>query len=295
MSSLNRVIRNPKLSGVSDTAKAALRQVGVATSRFRSPPDFLIIGAKRGGTTSLWECLAEHPGVLPLFPTPNAKGTYFLADEFGRGVPWWLSHFPTDLTRARAQRRLGYRPVAGDGSPYYLYHPLAPKRAAELAPSVVAIALLRNPIERTYSHWKERSRHTEELSFEDALAAEPGRTEGEAERVAADPTYVSFAHRHQSYLDQSRYAPMLRRWIDALGRDRLVVATAESFYADPNAFSNVVFEALGLPPHRVLNTEPRNAAPSSGMNPETRGMIAAELADDMAEVESLLGRPTGWS
>lgn len=295
MSSLAQLAHHPKLAVASDAAKAALRQVGVVTATFRPPPDFLIIGAKRGGTTSLWECLAEHPGVLPLFPTPNAKGTYFLADEFGRGEAWWRSHFPMSLTRARAARRLGYAPVVGDGSPYYLYHPLAPQRAAQLAPSVVAIALLRNPIERTYSHWKERSRHTEDLSFEDALAAESSRTAGEADRVAADPTYVSFAHRHQTYLDQSRYAPMLQRWVDALGRERLVVATAESFYADPNSFSNRVFSSLGLPPHRVVNTEPRNAAPSNGMNPETRAMIAEALADDMAQVEALLGHPTGWS
>ena len=70
----------------------------------------------------------------------------------------------------------------------------------ELAPDAVVVALLRDPVERAFSHWKERCQHTETLSFADAVAAEADRCRGEEERILADPSYVSFAHRHQSYV-----------------------------------------------------------------------------------------------
>src|SRR3546814_5325274 len=68
----------------------------MATARWRPPPDYLIIGAKRGGTTSLHAYLGEHPGVMSLFPRPQKiKGTYFFDEGYSRGTKWYLSHFPT--------------------------------------------------------------------------------------------------------------------------------------------------------------------------------------------------------
>ena len=79
-----------------ETAKHALHAWGLATASARAHPDFLLIGAKRGGTTSLWEYLSEHPDVLPLFPRPeHRKGMYYFDEQFGRGDRWYRSHFPT--------------------------------------------------------------------------------------------------------------------------------------------------------------------------------------------------------
>ena len=276
-------------------AKAVMRRYGIATASHRPPPELLIVGAKRGGTTSLWQYLAEHPGVLAQFPTPNSKGTYFLSEEWHRGEAWWRSHFASRRVRARARARLGYAPVTGESSPYDLYHPLAPARAAEVAPDALIVAVLRNPVDRAFSHYKERRRHTETLSFADAIEAEPARTEGETERILADPAYLSFAHRHQSYVDQGRYAPMLQRWFDAFGRDRVLVVTAEEFYADPQSFVDRVTDRLGLPRHPVSDTSPRNDAPSDPMDADVRAKLRVDLAADIAAVEELLGVSTGWS
>jgi hypothetical protein len=132
---------------------------------------------------------------------------------------------------------LGYAPVAAESTPYYLYHPLAPARAADLAPDAIVVALLRDPVERAFSHWKERCQHTETLSFADAVAAEADRCRGEEERILADPSYVSFPHRHQSYVAQSCYVPMIERWQAHYSADQFIVWISEEFYARPQEHS----------------------------------------------------------
>ena len=277
------------------TAKRGLRTFGVATAGQRRGPELLVVGAKRGGTTSLWTYLAGHPGVLPTFPgAQKIKGTYFFDEEWARGERWYRSHFPTETARRRAARRLGYDPIAFEASPYYLFHPHAAVRAKQVVPDALVVALLRDPVERAFSHWKERRNHTEELPFAAALAAEPSRTAGEEARMVADPSVVSMAHRHQTYVAQGRYAPMLERWLDAFGPDRVLVMAAEDFYADPQALLDQVTGRLGLPRRNLGTPEPFNAEPSADMDPAVRRRLTEQLADDIEAVERLLGRPMPW-
>ena len=268
----------------------------MATGDLRPGPDFLIVGTKRGGTTSLWRYLNEHDGVLTLFPRPEKiKGLYYFDENFWRGDRWYRSHFPTGATRSRAARKLGHPVVAGEASPYYLYHPLAPLRARRMAPDALIIVSLRDPVERAFSHFKERRTNgTEPLSFAEAIAAEPDRLAGEERRILADDGYVSFAHRHMSYLDQGRYAPMLKRWFAAFGRDRVHVEISEEMYADPQVTVDRVTERLGLPTRRLDHPEPYNAEPDRGFDPTLRARLTEELAPDIAALETLLGRPVPW-
>jgi hypothetical protein len=233
--------------------------------------------------------------VLPTFPrAENIKGTYFFDEEWSRGERWYRSHFPTDRVRAKAAEQLGYAPIAFEASPYYLFHPHAPARARQVAPDAITVALLRDPVERAFSHYKERRNHTEPLSFAEALAAEDERTGGEEERMLTDPSVVSLAHRHQTYLAQSRYAPMLERWFAAFPRDQVLVTAAEDFYADPQGFCDQITDRVGLPRHDLGDPEPFNSEPSADMDPEVRAQLRADLDEDITAVEELLGRAMPW-
>ena len=294
-SALTKLRRSRAGTAITDAGKAVLRQYGVATASHRRPPELIVVGAKRGGTTSLWKYLADHPGVLPTFPkAENIKGTYFFDEEWARGERWYRSHFPTDRERARAARSLGYDPIAFEASPYYLFHPHAPTRARQVAPDALIVALLRDPVERAFSHYKERRNHTEDLSFAEALAAETERTGGEEARMLADPAIISPAHRHQTYVAQSRYAPMLERWFAAYPREQVLVTAAEDFYADPQAFCDEITDRVGLPRRDLGSPEPFNSEPSADMDPEVRAQLRASLDEDIAAVEALLGRPMPW-
>ena len=211
-----------------ELAKRGLRAYGTATASWRARPDFLLVGAKRGGTTSLWRYLTEHPDVLRLFPRrERIKGLYYFDERYALGDRWYGSHFPTRAQRSLRSR--GGRPAqVGEASPYYLYHPLAPTRAAAALPDARILVVLRDPVERAYSHWKERrSNDGDPLGFAEAIDAEEGRLAGEEARILMDPGAVSTAHRHWSYLDQGRYAPMLERWFAAFGRERVLVEVSE--------------------------------------------------------------------
>jgi hypothetical protein len=277
-------------------AKAALRRGGMATSDLRPPPDFLIIGTKRGGTTSLHDYVLRHPAVLPTFPKPQkVKGAYFFDEGWDRGRRWYLSHFPSRMTRALVARRLGYTPVSGEATPYYLFHPLAPMRARAVAPDARIIVLLRDPVERAFSHYKERRKHTEQLSFADAVAAEPARLDGEEARIIADPSYLSFHHRHSSYVAQSRYTESLRRWLSCYPSEQVLVLRSEDLYQDPTGVYARVLAHLGLPDHPLDDPEQLNAEPSKAMDPEIRRLLEDALRDDVVALEEFLGRDMGWT
>lgn len=293
---VERVRRSRPGTAATTAAKRGLRLVGLATADLRPGPDLLVVGAKRGGTTSLWRYLSEHPGVLATFPqAQQIKGTYFFDEEWHRGERWYRSHFPTTARRRLAERRLGHPVVAFEASPYYLFHPLAPERARQVVPDALVVAVLRDPVERAFSHWKERRNHTEVLGFAEALAAEEGRTRGEEARLVADPTATSMAHRHQTYVAQGCYAPMLERWFAAFGRDRVLVAPSEELYADPQGFCDQVTDRLGLPRHRLASVDPWNAEPSADMDPAIRAELTIRLTPHVLATEALLGRSLPWA
>ncbi len=273
-----------------------IRLYGSATAFLRVEPDYLIIGAKRGGTTSLARYLLLHPDVRPLFPARETrKGTYFFDINYGRGEAWYRSHFPTRFAHGLRRRRAA-RPIAiGEATPYYLHHPHAPVRARGMAPDAKVIALLRDPVERAYSHWVERTRNgVETLSFAAAIEAEASRLDGEEERMLADPSYQSFAHQHHSYVDQGRYARGLRRWMRAYPASQILVLRSEDFYADPASIYAQTVGFLGLAPFTPQEFRAWNMKPKEALDPEVVATVRSMLADDIVELEQLLGRPMHW-
>jgi hypothetical protein len=263
-------------------AKAVLRGYGVATSPLRRSPDFLIIGAKRGGTTSMFNYIAGHPRVAPLFPgRQHIKGVHYFDTGFERGPAWYRSHFPM-TGRGRS--------VVGEGSPYYLGHPHAARRAVAAVPNAKLIVLLRHPVDRAYSHYLERVRNrAEDLSFEEALDREPERLAGEIERMRADASYVSWEHEHHGYVAQSRYDELLPAWLDRFDRDRFLILRSEDLYRDPAGVCEAAFRFLGLPPHTPESFPAFNLHPKEPMAEATRRRLLATLEPTAVRVEELLG------
>src|SRR5205807_1568131 len=112
--------------------------------------------------------------------------------------------------------------------------PLAPSRAASTVPDAKLIALLRDPVARAFSHWQHNaSRGLETMGFEDALDAEAARLLGEEERLAAESSYRSDAHRLWSYASRGQYAEQLERWLGQYPKDRLLVLRSEDLYEQP--------------------------------------------------------------
>jgi hypothetical protein len=261
------------------------------TAALRVLPDFAIVSVERGGTTSLYRYVCQHPAAREAF----RKEVHYFDMNFARGPGWYRAHFPTRAEAALARAR-GRRLVTGEASPYYLYHPHAPARIARALPDVRLIALLRNPVERAHSHYHLNVRQgVEPLSFEEAIEQEPERLRGEWERLAADEHAWSERHYRYGYLDRGLYADRLRDWRKHFPADRLLVVCSEEMYADPAAMLDRVLAFVGLPPWRPADFKAFNQKPYPGLAPDTRARLAAHFAPHNQRLYELLGRDLGWS
>ncbi|MBG0827419.1 sulfotransferase [Planomonospora sp. ID67723] len=281
---------------VKDAVNAATRAYAVRTADRRHLPDFLIVGSKRGGTTSLWNYLVQHPLVMPMYPeSREIKSPWYFYVNYARGDAWYRSHFATERRLDRLEEKYGVRPLTGEACPYYMYYPPVAERVLERMPDVKIIFSLRNPVRRAYSHYWERvDAGTETLSFEEALAAEPERLRGEAERMAADPYYYSRAHDFHSYRDRGVYLPQVERWLKLFPRENILIIAAEDLYRNEKETFAEVVRFLGLPEWELPVADRHNYLPAPPMNPETAAELTEFYRPHNEELFRLLGRTFPW-
>lgn len=293
LKALKRRVPTPAKAVVRRSARAW----GTATASSRPLPDFLLIGTKRGGTTSLWNYLVGHPDVLPMFPrAQQIKSPHYFDIHYLRGEAWYRSHFPSERQRQRAAERTGARPVTGEASPYYVFHPAVPHRVRHAMPDVRLLVSLRNPVDRAYSNYNERRGSGVEplATFEEALAAEETRLRGEAERVLADPGYYSPSHDSHSYLARGRYLEQLERWWALFPREQLHVVFQDRLDRDPGAVFGGVCDFLGIRRQDDRVFPRHNLLPSSSMSPETRRRLVDYYRPHNAALAQALGATLDW-
>jgi hypothetical protein len=270
--------------------RRAYARMSEATARLRMEPGFILIGAQRCGTTSLFRALTAHPLVVP---PPFHKGVNYFDLNYYRGAHWYRAHFPVaEIARRRAGRQ--GPPVAFEASGYYLYHPWAMERLGRDMPGIKLVAMLRDPVERAFSaHKHELARGYEQEDFERALALEDARLAGEIERMRADPAYASFAHRHHSYRRRGQYAEQLERVFEFFPRAQVHVIDSADYFSQPALEYQRLLEFLGLPP-----VKPRfaaaNARPGPPMDARCRRMLEEHFAPHDERLATLLGRRPGW-
>ena len=270
--------------------KAPLRRLRadyrVLTAPLRGMPSVLLIGAQRSGSTSLFNYLAQHPDVR----VPLGKEIHYFDLHYARGLTWYQGRFPY-------RRRLGAARLTLDASPYYLLHPLAPQRAAELLPEVKLIALLRHPVERAVSHYQHEVRGgRESLSLPDALEAEAERTAGEEERVAREPGYYSYAHHRYTYQRRGIYLDQLQRWVRQYDRSQLLIMQSERLFRDPVGATADVHRFLGLRPHRLEHYQPfLHGGYDRSLPPDLRQRLTAYFAPHNRALFDWLGEEYDWA
>ena len=248
----------------------------------RMRPSFLIIGAQRGGTTSLYRALVAHPRILPAL----RKEVHYFDFQYRKGAAWYLAHFPP---RSRWTRDEGV--LTGEASPYYLVHPLAPERAYTFDPAMRIIAILRDPVSRAFSHYRQNlARGQEPLGFEEALAAEPERLAVDAHRLTAPPHFYSRGYHLYAYADRGRYAHHLSRWLLTFAAEQVLVIQAEALFTAPTATLAAVFAFLGLPPHEQARYPRFNQLPPATLPVDVRRRVAMRFAEDRQALVALLRR-----
>ena len=266
--------------------------LGEATAGGRLLPSFIMIGVQRGGTTSLFRTLREHPQAMR---ARFRKGVNYFDLNYYRGMRWYQGQFPVaEIARRRTARDGG--PVAFEASGYYLYHPFALERLAHDLPATKLVVMLRDPVERAFSaHKHEYARGFEHESFERALELEDERLAGEIERMRANIRYESLSHRHHSYRHRGHYAEQLERAFSFFPREQVYVVDSEAYFDQPAREYRQLLAFLGLHPHQPARFRQVNSRPSGPMPAKTRQMLEEYYAPHNERLAKLLGRPLHWT
>jgi hypothetical protein len=269
--------------------------------RERTLPDFLLIGAAKCGTTSLYDWICEHP--LIGRPTTNGrprKELLFFDYEYRRGVEWYRTHFPTERERADFARAHGRPPLIGEATASYLTSYWVPERVAAVVPNVRLIVTLRDPINRAFSAFQmsRREGFEECEQFETALALEHDRLTPELARTQRNPHYnpaPPVPLGYWSYLQRSRYAEHVERWLAHFPREQLLFVKFEELAAEPQRVLDEVYQFLGLAPHRLAAFRKLNVGRyQDEIRPETRAQLHEYFRPHNERLRQLTGIDLGW-
>jgi sulfotransferase family protein len=259
-----------------------------ATAPVRTLPDFLIIGAQKCGTSFLYRFLVEHPHVKSAF----VKEVHYFDLNFGKGNNWYRSNFPLQMRNTRTY-------ITGEASPYYLFHPHAARRASMVVPDAKLLILLRNPVDRAYSHYQHQVKRVtgearETLTFEEAIEAEERTLPAEVDRMLQDEHYESSSHRTRSYLSRGIYMDQLMEWSRFFPRRQMLVLKSEDLFDDTTNSLEHVLDFLAVPHWAPKTYSIPNKREYTGLDPLVRQRLDGYYKPHNQRLYEYLGVDLGW-
>ena len=224
------------------------------SSPIRALPNFLIIGAQKCGTTSLYQTLSQHQSVKPAY----VKEVRYFNNFYDKSINWYRAHYPSYLSIYRNKKLYGRDCMTGEGEPSYLPNPIVPQRVFDLIPDAKLIVMLRNPVDRAYSHYNHRlQRGREKLSFEGVVKLDKEKLKnGWGNLETRD--YKSLGTLHYSYLPRGIYVDQLKVWMSVFPKEQFLVIKAEDYFADTRTIFNKVLAFLNLPESDLITFHKSN-------------------------------------
>lgn len=209
------------------------------TASLRATPDFYIAGTQKGGTTSLFKYLSQHPQFLP----PSKKEIHYFEKPSNRkkGAIWYKSHFPLKYKLKSANA------ITGEATPFmYAYH--VPRLVHELTPDAKIIFLLRNPIQRAFSHYQHNvNKHQfESLTFSEAIRLEENRIANDLKHIQHNEWYNDGDNRAFSYVNRGNYQNQIKRWEKHFKPEQILIIKSEDFFSNSQHVLSQVTDFLQI-------------------------------------------------
>ncbi len=289
----------PVLQGQKDSPTLLLEKLyrGL-TSPTRLLPDFLIIGAQKGGTTSLYNYLQAHPCIAPA----ERKEVHFFdrRSNLNKGLTWYRGHFPAWVEKYYVQHFRQQAFLTGEATPEYLFLPHIPSKVVKVLPHVKLIILLRNPVNRAYSQYQHAVVQGHETrSFEEAINAQEACLTEEQANLLQDEDYERYTYMQHCYLLRSIYIDQLQRWMHLFPREQFLILKSEALYADPAAILKQVLDFLDVPTSEIQlrksNYKPYYANHYSEMDTGLRKRLITFFEPYNARLYDFLGVDFGWN
>lgn len=226
--------------------------------------NYLIAGVQKSGTTTLNHCLSQHTDIC----TYTDKEVHFFDQE------------ELDYAAYHAKFDPKENQIIGEATPIYLYWQNCLERIKAYNPNIKLVILLRNPVDRAYSHWQmTRNRGLEPLSFRDAIYLEQERLENLGENGQ---------HRYFSYLDRGNYATQIKNLFRLFDKEQIQFIKADDMFDDIEVVLFKLFNFLQVP-YQAVDTAAKHLGDYEGsLDPVIRNQLIRYFEDEILETESLL-------
>lgn len=257
------------------------------TSWIRVLPNFLILGGLRCGTTSLFYYLIEHHSIHPALD----KEVHYFNRMFTGYEKDYRFHFPTKFLAFFYKIILRRKFLTFDATPTYSYHPYTPYRVYQMIPEIKLIFLLRNPVDRAYSHYNfSRDKGIERLSFHDALKQETERLKGEEKSFFQNMDYRS----NFSYFNRGLYIYQIMRWFKYFPMKQFLIITSETFYKYPKKTLQKIFNFLSLDNHNYRHFKVYNKGNYKKLDKKIRDQLIEKYKPYNEKLSRYLGIRFDW-
>lgn len=264
----------------------SISNVGISrllTSNLRVLPDFLVIGAMKAGSTTFHQYIINHPDVIP----PIIKEVHYFDYYYG-STTWYRANFP----KKDEMTKNGISFLTGESTPQYLFNPLAPKRVYDLMPNVKLIVVLRNPIDRAYSHYHHNvKKGNESMTFEDAIFQREEKLNHEHEQFISNNDYDVVFYERYNYLNLGKYAEQLSEWFKFFPKEQFFICKTEDLSSQTLMD---VYDFLGLSSFDPGQIASLNAAKYDSIENSTREQLIKYFAPHNSNLSSLLNIDINW-
>ena len=173
--------------------------------------DFIGIGAQKSGTSWAYACLYEHPEIC----APIKEIHFFSRPRFQKGQQWYESHF----------QKCAEGKKKGEFSTSYLYSEDAPRRIFDLYPKIKLIAIVRNPVARSVSQYRNSIKSGE---------------------ITQSVSFDAYMQSEKSVLEQGLYFTQLKRYTELFSDEQMLVLVYEDIQKDPLGFMRKIYTFLGV-------------------------------------------------
>lgn len=255
------------------------------TCRFRRLPDFMIIGAQKSGTTAMFSFLAQHPQLA----VNKLTSVHYFDLNYSKSLCFYKRNFPL--------KWFSKNKLVGEYTPFYVFHPLAVERIGKDFPHMKLIILMRNPVDRAYSHYNMKCERGEETeTFEKALELEESRTAGEVEKIKQDHKYISWSYRAFTYKERGIYADQVERVYRYFPKDQVLILQSEQYFKNHLESIKQIYDFLGISYFEPQNLNVRNKREyPKPMSEETRNALNSYFFDHNERLFKLIGKRFSWN
>jgi tetratricopeptide (TPR) repeat protein len=241
-------------------------------------PNFIIAGASKGGTSSLYNYLSYHPQLL----LSHKKELDFFWQNFASGINWYLAHFPTITDNDNW--------LTGEATPNYLRFPLVAQRIKTYCPQTKIIILLRNPVERTISwHYHKVNTGLTKGDLETAISQEIQQLE-----TLSETELMAGGYRSIDNIFSSLYYYQLKAWMEHLPREQFLILKSEDFYSNTAVIMKQVFDFLGIPNQQLKEYAKVNVGSYQKAEPAIRQQLSEYFKSYNRQLEEFLDLEFNW-